>query len=384
MDFRKLYCWDWRYKIFFDDGVRFDVVDYVELLSAEEKLIMQELVEYFMSFYSIGILLDSLEESNDSNYLGIINKAVAKKDLLVYTPHLLRQDLLSRIDTFNLEYRDTLLELLEYSSSTDYSVDRMTIYQIIFGSEFIKALQLKYGAEGTFVNSKPITNKHKLGDDNVEDYFHTVYSKLLEETTNIERFGHMLCKDFSIDVTGGTGFAEWWVVDLLPTLAKPKLVLYNNQDSMYEEDFKYTVLHEVYPGHGHFYSTLNNNTHHFDHGAIALIEGWATFIEWNYDESEYNKLSKYNAEVLLKLLLTEEQRIDAVCQRVYDEKLKQGYSKDEALRNVYYISMLPGFLESYYIGALWFEYFSTKTNKNARQILEFLSERNVGDFFRLW
>lgn len=162
----------------------------------------------------------------------------------------------------------------------------------------------------------------------------------------------MLLKIFLIETVPGAGFAEWWDSSL--NEGNDLLRLFINADSMYENDLLYTIQHEVYPGHGHFYHmSKGSGSPVFDHGAMTLVEGWATYAEWHAQPSSYTEATRHNALLLLQdtIHLSGSERAATVL----THKREQGYSAEEGLRTLEYVSQYIGFLESYYWGALWFE-----------------------------
>ena len=138
-----------------------------------------------------------------------------------------------------------------------------------------------------------------------------------------------------------------------------KLVLYmNNQHS--NLDILYTLFHEVYLGHGNFFSIIKRNSNYIDIGATLIIEGFATFCElsvgYNKDYEQYYLNKYYN---FLNCAFTNKiEKLDCY------EKAK--------------IINYPLFKENYYIGAIILMN-KIKNQKNLKDFYKMITNENLTD-----
>lgn len=370
--------WDWKYKIFFDVSLGDEIDRFIDKLENEEKNIYREIRKYYLSFFSMWVLLDAVE-SNPEKTEKIIEIARAESEKILKTPSLLKEMLWSRISGLKIkeEEKEQLKELGKKSFSSKLTKNYIQISDAIYGSLF--PTMMKTVLETKKINT--VEHGEKVNADNIISLSKEYYEKLKNNKSIVEKFGECSITNYREKVVSGVGFAEWWDRDLLEE-EKDLLVLYANEDSLKLNDLQYTIIHEMYPGHGQFYNKVAHNNTLMDHGAMSIIEGWATYAEWNTVASEYIRDIRNNALYFLKESL--ENDVDVKAENMYLRKQKQGYSKDEALRTVIYATQYIGFLEAYYYGALWIEYFLKENNMKESEFIEFLSKKNVGDFFATW
>ena len=200
-----------------------------------------------------------------------------------------------------------------------------------------------------------------------EDFYKFVEDK-------IKKFRDKLNFDFIFTVTENEeGFGEYWPT-LLTQKDKNELIVHKNRNSLEMYNLELTIIHELL-GHGIFYDfILKNNLSFVDHGSV-LIEGWPTYIEWNYQNNPRSQFNKsFSISVLkAKILGNEDEVKDLYKIAGYDEKTYESNS-------ISYKSY-PGFIESYCIGAMFLElqYKDLPLNKSLANVLK----NGCGDFF-LW
>ena len=370
--------WDWKYRIFFDEKIQSQVNNFIDCLQGDEQIIYNKIKNYFLSFYSLSILIDAIK-SNPQKAQEFIVYALMKKDNLIKTPKILCQSIADDIKKLDIseDSKSSISNLLEYSVDCGLEINYIDICKTIFGDWF--SLMIEEVMKITELQK--LDHGEKLSVQDVSQLYQTFYKQLLESALLNNKFGSCTIGSYETRIENGVGFAEWWDRELLQS-KEDLLVLYTNVDSLNSNDLFYTIIHEMYPGHGHFYNAITHSGHLVDHGAMSIIEGWATYVEWNSIESDYAKKCRNNALYFLK-----ENAINNVnerAERTYQRKIKQGYGESEALRTTQYATQYLGFLESYYYGALWIELFIKKKNVLPRMFISFLSNKNVGDFFATW
>ncbi len=375
---KSILVWNWRYRIFFNSKILADLEEFIESLKDGEKEIYNKIKDFYLGFYSISILLDEIEVSPD-RASDIIPYAQKRRNLLVQTPSMLYSFLRDRIVSLNIDdaQKQQLYDLLESSLKTDYCVSYSEIAPFIFGETFYRmecdisrVSQIEAIDHGEIIPSR---RTQALQDD--------YYKKLKNDLDLIKRFGACPIESYKIQVKPGSGFAEWWDRDLTSDNSD-LLIIFTNSDSQNTNDLFYTIVHEMYPGHGFFYNNVAHTGSLMDHGAMALIEGWATYAEWHAVESDYSKNIRNNSLYFLKEM--KEKDLNKRATKIYNKKLAQGYSETEALRTIDYATQYIGFLDSYYYGALFIELFLFEKKLSPKDFINFLCNNNIGDFFAIW
>ena len=157
------------------------------------------------------------------------------------------------------------------------SFEVKNIFQVILGDTYfnniVKCIEK--------VNNINVRTKEEINKSILKEFALKTINDVSLNKNVIEKFGSSLVDNYDVDIKEGVGFAEWWDRQLING-EKDLLVLYNNKDLRNLDDFKCTIYHEVYPGHGQFYNFVRNNSSSiklFDQGAVTLIEGWATYCE---------------------------------------------------------------------------------------------------------
>ncbi len=166
------------------------------------------------------------------------------------------------------------------------------------------------------------------------------------------------------------GFGEYWPTELSAD-ATDRLVMHYNPDSARADTLRATLAHEV-AGHAAFYTAVRNlGAPWFDHGAFALVEGWATWAEWHLAPIAAPGPETFG---LIGLLDAE---CDEVSRRVPQLARARGYSDRAALYSLMLFSEHPGLQLSYVLGGLWL---TRELGAPKAESLEFLRGRPLGDF----
>lgn len=370
--------WDWKYRIFFDEKLKLIIENFIACLKGEERDRYIKIKNYYLGFYSISILIDAIN-SDPSRAPEIIKRALDCKNQLIQTPFLLLPLLSEEIIALpiNEEGKAQLNWLLKYSADQGSPINYVDACDLIFGDWF-PAMRDEISKIDKL---SKIDHGEKLTVENLTQLYTEFYKELVNNPLLKNKYGDCSIGLYDTSIEDGVGFAEWWDRELIDS-TKDLLVLFTNPDSLNTNDLFYTIIHEMYPGHGHFYNNVTHTHHLVDHGAMSIIEGWATFVEWNSIESEYAKNCRNNALYFLK-----ENAVSDMNERAaknYQRKITQGYSEEEALRTTRYATQYIGFMEAYYYGAIWIELFLEKNNMLPRDFIAFLSNKNVGEFFATW
>ncbi|MBZ4663585.1 MAG: hypothetical protein JG776_1300 [Caloramator sp.] len=380
-----LNIWDWKYKLLLSESTFERVKFFINDLEIEEQKIYKSIMDYYNSFYSFDVFLNLILESNEESKR-LIQTASKKIDKALRVPEILRGYYMEKINTSFIEdegikkyLNDMLIEIIDDQKSC---VNTSEIQYLIFG-KYYKEIK-KVLLESTVISEK---SKQIIKVDDMKNYAEQLIDNIKNNDEIISKFGICIIKDYNINVIKGNGFAEWWDKDLTGE-EKDLLVLYDNKDVLNKDDFEYTIYHEIYPGHGQFYNFVRINSNiipRFDHGAMSLIEGWATYCEWNVTNTLYSNSLRERGKEFLRISLIENKNCKDKINYIYENKIKRGYTIEQAINSVLYFSQYPGFIESYYLGALCLEeMIRNKVFNKPVDFLEYLKGKTWGELFALW
>ncbi|MBB6451625.1 hypothetical protein HNQ94_000046 [Salirhabdus euzebyi] len=377
--------WNWRYEISLYPEMKRQVENEVYKLQPEYKNLYINLINYYYSFISFDIILNALEPSTTKNFneLGFDELSILRKKIK-YIPTLIRKNQKRRMEyvcEINPQFSEILNDLFKQGCRQTKNLDYSYPFKIMFGKYFNEILSYTQQLEKLQKNEK----QEKIHSSKLMEFINSTIKKATNDLNLHKRFGEYSNLEYKIEITERNGgYAEWWARELSDE-DKDKLVIIKNQNTLNKDDLELTLYHEVYPGHGHFYDAARRQRKHpfFDHGALCLIEGWATYCEWNTVNSDYASYLRSNAGAYFKLL-DRGKDIDELLYELFKKQLKHNTEK-QALYAITYFSEYPGFNESYFMGAYWLDY---KINigdfSNPVDFLEFLSVKPWGDFFALW
>lgn len=380
--------WDWKFKIGLIRDIYIDVNKNIENFSLEEKKIYNKIIDYHTNKISLDVILDILIE----------NKFNSWKDTMMNDISLIKPNLIGINSKLYEFFKAKMNIAIKNNPSLDYEINELfsaacnnnnnsydnveEIFRCILGKyydEVIKLLIDKY----QFVSEI----KEKIQYNDIKKHVNSYIKKLSDDIKIRKMYGANIINEYDIKLVNEVGFAEWWDKDLTNN-DKDLLVLFQNNDSMNKDDFEYTIYHEVYPGHGYFYNYARNNRgakSSFDHGAMTLVEGWATFCEWNVKKTDYSRTLKNRGKEFLEISLDKNKSLEEKINMLYANSIKRGYSKDQAINTILYFSQYPTFLESYYLGALCIEVMINKgVFRNPADFLDYLKNKTWGELFALW
>jgi hypothetical protein len=204
--------------------------------------------------------------------------------------------------------------------------------------------------------------------------------ELLMDSSHVHALlGDMSIPNFEIVLNEGPGFAEYWPAELSGPTSN-QLIVFDNPDQLRVGTLQTTLAHEVL-GHGVFYEAESSYAPpFFDNGAMCLIEGWATWCEWNASATPHGEY--FRSARLFGLRHFYEEDVDKLLQSIPDDIRKLGYSDAAATSGLMYFFQYPGFSLSYTLGALWFE--KTFQSTPPAKFFTSLNGRPWGDFFQAW
>lgn len=382
---RILDIWDWKYKLLLSESTFEKVSTFIKDLKSDEKNIYKSIIEFYSSFYSFDVLLNLLSEQG-ADRKKIMSLATKNREKAIKVPTLLKNYYIEKIKTINVKdiYIEEELKYLLSSIIDDNTscIKTDKIQNVIFGKYYPEIKK-------SILINNPISEKNKdlINVKDIKAYTEQLLSSIKKDKEVVSNFGKCLIGEYDINVIKAIGFAEWWDKDLTNE-NKDLLVLYDNKDALNRDDFEYTIYHEIYPGHGQFYNYARMNSTtipKFDHGAMSLIEGWATYCEWNVKDTSYSRSLKERGKEFLDISILKSIGCKDKIELIYNRNIKRGYTKEQAINSVLYFSQYPGFLESYYLGALCIEEIvNSKAFGKPLKFLEYLNDKTWGELFALW
>jgi hypothetical protein len=366
--------WDWRYRVAFDQPLRSRVEESIRKMSHEpSRKIMTSLLSTYTSMLSVSQLVSTCcDEACDRQ--AAIDAATEKMPL--FLPVFLGDIYRSKIESsekLSAANKDVLLKIIKTASTAPFCNYHCDIFEPIFGSTLDTLLKNAVTEIEPPIVDTGISGHDflKITKEIIRELHETIPSSLKGVAGYIP--------DFTIKVVPDFGFAEYWPTSLSGADAD-ELIVYDNPDQLGYQNFRATIAHEVF-GHSSFYSFVNElQPPFFDHGAIAFLEGWATWCEWTTSHRDLAKHLKSARCKSLELFHgTNAEKIQGDIRAVTS---RLGYSKAVASSSIEYYFQYPGMGLSYVLGALWFEHrFSTI---EPIEFFKSIQQKPWGDFFALW
>ena len=336
--------WFWPWQIFFNKQLKKQVNDFAQNLQSNEYLIYKYLIRFHCSFFTLQMLIDYLIEF-ESEQKYAINFALKNINKITNIPIELKQEFVNKINKLNTKFKNELLNILEYATKTNKKLNYKNYFIKLLGKNnfdhiFNDFYICKQIPQANY-NLSPLTNI---------DLLHQQYLKIINDN-NFKHQWQGVIPNYKIKTKIGEGFGEYWDNYFFYNYKCNTLILFKNKTNS-QLDNLYTLFHEVYPGHGNFYSILKNNNNYIDLGSTIIIEGFATFCELSvnfdkkYEEYYFNKYCYF-----------------LNCVFNHNINSLDHYEKMNAIN-------YPFFKESYYVGALLF----LKKLKTKQEIAKFYKQ----------
>jgi len=148
-------------------------------------------------------------------------------------------------------------------------------------------------------------------------------------------------------------FAEYW--PSLITGVKDELLIGEALVNTDRADVIGTLIHEI-AGHACFYKLASTGYFSFlDHGATCMIEGWATWCEWNSPFSIPEYTFKLRQVAIRNLGLSELGSPSDANAEIKSLMTEIGGSPNLAEQGMINFYQYPGYSMSYFAGAAWFD-----------------------------
>lgn len=372
---------DWKRQIAFDNIVYKDVKRYSLSLPINERLIMDEQINFYRKYFSILQVMTHFKKIRKKEDKETFIKAVLKRqDNILYIPNELRLHLKKKIKEEFPDYQAFFEILLEKGlNKPDINLTN-TMLKKTFGKHwgFIKRKINKYSKQKEI---PCIQKKLKIEsyENRARDLIHA-YQNNLQLATIFGRSS--IRKSIPISVVNEYGYGEWISKNI--SFNTNRFFLYSNNNQLTDLALEHMVNLNVYPGYGHFYNTIldDNLKINFDSGATYLINGWAMFASCHSKSSAFEINSLIEGSIIAKHLM--KPKLAKSYERILVYLLGK-YPKNKAMDFMLDYTQYPCHYLSYVLGAFAIQ--STIAKGFAHSPVDFLETLRTidcGDYFALY
>lgn len=364
--------WDWHYRVGFDsESVRRIEYAAATLECPEDRAILMGTLNWARDFISFDRLLEALETSEVSP--GIL--AELDLDKVLHLPVSLVNKVGMRIsrlaDLLGSSSGRSLDRMLDKALLTPYRPLAQKLFEHVFGSKLASLLD-----EAKMVAPAPHPGFDPISMDEARALVaafirsasdHPLLQGLLDVSTLEVRY-----------TDEPSGFAEYWPRELVPGRTRDLLIVHLNGQSLDRLALQSTLCHELY-GHGSFYSLCRTcKPSLVDHGALLLVEGWATGYEWRFSSPSYAAWTRSRRLLSLsRLNATAEDLTTQIDTMIKEDKYP--LNRDARLMETF---QYPALAASYALGGLWFE--REPCTGEIPEFVHLLKDRAWGDFMAAW
>lgn len=346
--------WDWHYRVGFDSNLAQAVRDTFGQINngLDSHKELQEL-EHYQSIISLDCLVSSALQSPSSAEIFL---DTSKNKHFLFLPDYLATRLNSAITTTNKlsdKIKKGFEELIHAAVKQEFVNHAAALVETALGKGFLEqaAHHLKQTQgnldrprdESIDICKTEVSTLLKLYQDTIIDHGRSFFPPELQinPVFQTQASQNLAC------------FAEYW--PHLITGEPNALILSDTLQRESLPDIIGTFVHEI-GGHACFYDLASKDTCRFiDHGAICLIEGWATWIEWHSPFANLCYRKKLHSDALFSIAIssaTDACKIESKIKALYNSKANKEVMLPQSLLNFY---QYPGFSLSYHAGAAWFD-----------------------------
>ena len=349
--------WDWHYRVGFDLELAKKIEStFVSALGLEYSLAEVSELKAYRELISIDALVNQAIVNPDrcNAYA-----EQAFQNQLLHLPLELQSIIIERISfasSLSVSQKDLLIKLCHYAANAKFINHDIHLTEMVLGTNFIDIASDQYSQNHVEDFPRP-SQEPNSNIDFILSLLERYQQRLVQYgLSNLPSF-IPLYPVWQIEACLALNcYAEYW--PSLVTGIDNHLVLGKALLSATQSDIIGTFVHEI-SGHACFYELVRNGFFGFiDHGAICLIEGWATWCEWNspFCSSEHKLQLRHRAFTYLRDAT--EQDVDKVIillSNIGRESRLSPVMKTQLLMDYF---QYPAFSLSYYLGAAWFELYS--------------------------
>ena len=370
---------NWKYEIAFNNDKYIDVKNYTLYLNHKEKQVMDMQIDFYRKSFSFDQLINKLRIVDEKKQTILINLALKNIKNILYTPSILKQHYISIINRDFNKYRTTLTLILNRSISKSGRVNPCKkLYKAILGRyyNFTKRKITEYSKRKVH----PVPFTQKLTEFDYLREVKRMEKHMYDDKLSQGIFGKytLYNTQFAYNNLSGQGsytFSKVYGGD------NDLFVINTNNCEVNLAQLHHMVYHNFYPGKGHMFNTVftKSNTNCFDFGANYLINGWATFAMWHYNQTTFTNNTKVISSQIVKACMGYNFAKDINKLYLY---LLGIMPKDVAQYYIIRLTQYPGDLESHVMGAIATEELINKGFASSPwNLLNTYKLVNLGDFF---
>lgn len=359
--------WDWRLRVGLEGSFDSEIATSIDRLAHDGWQAEAEILRDIAGAHRRQVvLMPTIEAIEQGGGTSLQLRPDLNTDNLVGLPAELSEVVKSRLhgirSQVSREVFDRLRDLIDAASSIRWEPGHMEILEIVFGEVFPELTSHLSNGVGDTQPDPP-----SQLDRDVLSEFIASYSSELRQNAAWE------IPAFDLKITDDEGFAEYWPRESVDSERDLLAVSGLLEDARDAGTLKATLAHEL-AGHGAFYEFVRDlRPPFFDHGALGLVEGWATSEEWRLTGRGQGGRST------VPLLAAREENLRELCEEAVS---RAGYSMKRVTNAMLSWAQYPAFQASYAYGAAWFEL--ARRNSPDEAVLSSLTNRPLGDFFREW
>jgi hypothetical protein len=364
--------WDWRYRVGFDAAISARVHDVATLLGtrAERRQLLSQL-DAFKQVVSLSALIDAVHECPQRS-AELLH--ASQPERLLHVPSQLGDRFKRRIAGLSgcsESARNELRGLLAAAIQRTFINPCAPLAEAGFGRHAGALMSMRADAPPQpIVGACVAPSTHGLD---------SCVAGLRDSWSASPLSTGLPIPEFTVDLQNQRGFAEYWPAELSST-GSNVMIVFDLHGQGGEEALQATIAHELL-GHATFYEFERAHPAAvFDHGALGLIEGWATWCEWHAVPSSFTARSRAAAIHALGWLLEPDATL--ACSSITRHIEGLGYPKATAEDAVEYFFQYPLFAASYTLGALWFE--QRLADSTPIEFFAQIQGSPWGDFFDAW
>jgi hypothetical protein len=364
-------AWNWRFRVAFDEDLREQVRRAsATLQDPREREVQLRLLDAYQGMLSLDALLQAIEGAPEDadRYLEDLGRST-----VLPLPRSALAPVRERVSALPVtgSAMQTLAQLAERAAAGPLRNIERELLAIVFGDDIERLVATTLSRSertGPDAAGEPLTREDALARVDL------LRSGDGESAAEWQRLGLAAIPSFEVDARAGSGFAEYWPRELTGA-ASDRLTIFLNDDALRSRTLDLTLRHELF-GHAYFYERLRRAQPAFvDHGALAFLEGWATWCEWGIDgpRDHADRLSP------LRGLLEDGDGLVAATEAHWRGV---GYSPATIDAGLLQLAQYPGMQFSYLLGAAWFS--RRFEDEDPAGFFDALQERAWGDFFLAW
>ncbi len=372
---------DWKRRLPFDNIVYKDVKRYSLRLNTYERELMDIEINYYRTKFSLLQVMQHFKKLKNKNDIETFIKSVLKRqDNLLYIPNCMATYFHKKIATEFASYKAFFEILLTKALNKKPENTYLPVVKELLGDYYKDVM--KYVKRYSKMDYD-LAVKKKLPTAAYENTARNYIVKVQNDFTLASIFGRSTFrKTLPISIVDDYGYGEW--ISKNVSYNTNRFFLYSNHNTLTDEQIENMVYFNVYPGYGHFYTTVleNNNDIMFDNGATYLINGWAMYAMCHSESSAYAMNMMAEGAYITKQLLSK--KLDDAYEDIYVYLLGK-YPKNTVMKYMVNYTQYPGHYMSYILGGFATDIVIKNGFANTPiDYLKSLRTINCGDFFSLY